>query len=94
MDKGWGGENFKQNNSGAHLEDEQASSDEEGFPLEQNGHPPATTRNSMYSRIQQEVSSRLPSIDFNAVEVRCVIPCVIDEFVPFASLLFYSFIQK
>jgi len=69
MEKAWNGENFRQNNSGAHLEDEQASSDEEGFPLEQNGHPLVTTRDSMYSRIQQEVSLRLPSIDFNAVEV-------------------------
>ena len=78
MEKAWNGENFRQNNSGAHLEDEQASSDEEGFPLEQNGHPLVTTRDSMYSRIQQEVSLRLPSIDFNAVEVRCIIISIID----------------
>ena len=63
------GKNSQHDYSSTHLEDEQASSDEEGFPLEQNGHPSANAHNSMYSRIQEEVQSKLPSIDFSPMEV-------------------------
>ena len=65
------GQGWQQENFDAQLENEQASSDEEEeeFPLEQNGHPAASMHNNMYSRIHQEVQSRIPNIDFNTAEV-------------------------
>ena len=69
MERRRDGKNSQQDYSGTHLEDEQASSDDEGFPSEQNGQPSANIYNIMYSRIQEEVQSRLPSIDFSSLEV-------------------------
>ena len=75
MERGRGGESWRQDHFGTHLQDEQASSDEEGFPLDQNGHP-TIVHNSIYSRIQEEVQSRLPSIDFGSFEVGSIFPYI------------------
>lgn len=63
------GKDFESESLDLHKEDEQASSNEEGFPFDQNGYPTGARHSSMYSRIHQDVQTRIPNIDFDSVEV-------------------------
>lgn len=70
MEEKESGQDWEQETLNLNDEDEQASSDEESSLFQQqDGYTVTTRQNSMYSRIHQDVQSRIPDIDFNSVEV-------------------------